>query len=630
MQGSRSTPNPLQTGLEWQAKGWGVTPIPYREKEPPRVGTTGAEGTDLSGADLWDIAEHGTHNWALRLGVHMVGIDVDDYNGKDGMLTFDSLEDRYGSLPLTYVITSREPGTSGVRLYSCPVEPDRQGLGRGVDVIRHSHRYVMGPGSVHPDTGQPYRLYRETPDGWVEVAEAIDLADPSSLPGRWVDLMGQREERAPGEGVEALPEGEECAELVRLSTVDPGAGSRHDAWASAVFNVVGKAAQGHTGALGVLARMRREFHDAIGGDRPVYSEFDRMVEGAKAKARPAEETCLGAGCHRDAWIVGEPIRRQDDPDTQPALDPLRYTRNTEHLGGLEMPALRWAVPNLIPEGLTIVAGAPKVGKSWLALDVALAVATGGKAMDALPAVEGDVLYVAMEDGERRLKERLGLLLGGAGWATRMHYCVKMPEEYRHDLIGFAEAWRKSVPDPRLVVADTIGRIRPPKRDRDADAYREDYAFLARWQEWALSSRLGLLGVHHTRKATADYFVEEVSGTNGLAGAADVVAVLSRPKNAQLDGVLKVTARDFPEADLSLTKAGPVWQVYDGPLVNPDLSGDMDYVVQTVLAAGPTGITARTVISQTGLNANTVYQYLARAVESGLIQKMSRGRYVAPL
>lgn len=374
MQGSRSTANPLATGLEWQAKGWEVTPIPYRQKDPPPKGTTGADGVGLSGPDLWDIAEHHTLNYGLRLPVTVVGIDVDDYDGKDGAATLRRLEAEHGPLPLTYVITSREPGTSGVRLYRCPVEPDRQGLGRGIDVIRHSHRYVVGVGSVHP-SGNVYRLYRQTPDGWVEESQWPSPDDPPYLPAEWVDVMGQREEREPGEGVEALPEGAPCAELIRLSVPRLVAGgSRHDAYASAVFNVVGKAAQGHTGALGILARMRDEFHRDV-KDRPVYGEFDRMVEGAKAKARPAEEACFGAECHRDSFMTGEGKPRQGGPDSEPTEETGPLWADLSWVNGGErppIPAPEFAARDdghclFYTGALNGVFGDPETGKTWLVM-----------------------------------------------------------------------------------------------------------------------------------------------------------------------------------------------------------------------------------------------------------------------
>src|SRR5712691_6266175 len=85
--------------------------------------------------------------------------------------------------------------------------------------------------------------------------------------------------------------------------------------------------------------------------------------------------------------------------------------NAVELMALELPEPRWAVTGLIPEGLNIFAGRPKSGKSWLMLGIAIAVASGGRALGQVAVAPGDVLYLAMEDSPRRLKERIGVLLG---------------------------------------------------------------------------------------------------------------------------------------------------------------------------------------------------------------------------
>ena len=71
----------------------------------------------------------------------------------------------------------------------------------------------------------------------------------------------------------------------------------------------------------------------------------------------------------------------------------------------EFPPVSWVVRDLIPEGLTILAGKPKLGKSWLALQMGLGVATGGEVLGR-SVEQGAVLYAALEDNLRRLKSRL--------------------------------------------------------------------------------------------------------------------------------------------------------------------------------------------------------------------------------
>src|SRR6476619_1531684 len=93
-------------------------------------------------------------------------------------------------------------------------------------------------------------------------------------------------------------------------------------------------------------------------------------------------------------------------------DLLAGIRNGAYLDNQTIPELAWAVPGLIPEGLTLFVGAPKRGKSWLILDVALAVASGGRALGAIDVERGRTLYLALEDSERRLQGRIRHLNGG--------------------------------------------------------------------------------------------------------------------------------------------------------------------------------------------------------------------------
>ena len=76
----------------------------------------------------------------------------------------------------------------------------------------------------------------------------------------------------------------------------------------------------------------------------------------------------------------------------------------------ELPPVRWAIPDILPEGLTLLAGKPKLGKSWLALSAALSIAAGGVALGTQPVAKGDVLYLALEDNARRLQSRARQIL----------------------------------------------------------------------------------------------------------------------------------------------------------------------------------------------------------------------------
>src|SRR6188472_2987328 len=80
--------------------------------------------------------------------------------------------------------------------------------------------------------------------------------------------------------------------------------------------------------------------------------------------------------------------------------------SAKELRGKKFPALKYIVPNVIAEGCTLLAGRPKLGKSWLMLDVGIAVAAGRFCLGEAKCEQGDVLYLALEDNERRLQRRI--------------------------------------------------------------------------------------------------------------------------------------------------------------------------------------------------------------------------------
>ena len=149
--------------------------------------------------------------------------------------------------------------------------------------------------------------------------------------------------------------------------------------------------------------------------------------------------------------------------------------------------VRYVLPRFIPEGMTLLVGRPKVGKSWWVLDLCLACAAGHPALGTLKAVEGDVLYLALEDGKRRLQHRLDKLLPtfSGEWPKRLTL-VPMGGWHRADQGGLEDigAWCKSVPKPVLVVVDTLERIRKPANGK-SPLYSADYEAVTGLQKIAL-------------------------------------------------------------------------------------------------------------------------------------------------
>lgn len=297
------------------------------------------------------------------------------------------------------------------------------------------------------------------------------------------------------------------------------------------------------------------------------------------------------------------------------------------LMGVDFPPVRWAVPGLLAEGVNLLAGAPKLGKSWLALNVGIAIAAGGKALGRIEVDQGDVLYLALEDTGRRLQNRLRLILGDEPAPGRLR--LETACEAMH--LGGEErlrAWLDKYPDTRLVAIDVLARIRGRVASSD-NRYDSDYAAVAAVKALADEYGVSVLLVHHVRKASAEDFLESVSGTNGIAGAADAVLVLTRSRNTA-QAVLKITGRDVEEAEHAMEFAPDLgaWQLLDGPASFYEMSDTRKAIVTALShteALGP-----KAIADLTGISHDAARQTLRRMIEAGQLDTDGNGNYFLPL
>ena len=168
------------------------------------------------------------------------------------------------------------------------------------------------------------------------------------------------------------------------------------------------------------------------------------------------------------------------------------------------------------------------------------------------------MYLALEDGHRRLQDRFRRILsGGAIPADISLITVATPSQA---LCAIAEFIARHAADQPLIILDTLGKIRSAKRPGE-DAYQADYAVGAKLKSLvAAAPGSTLLIVHHTRKAESVDFVDSVSGTQGIAGSVDFILALNRKRHAN-DALLNVTGRDVTEARIALTAdEGVLWRL----------------------------------------------------------------------
>ncbi|MFD1987981.1 AAA family ATPase [Mesorhizobium newzealandense] len=291
---------------------------------------------------------------------------------------------------------------------------------------------------------------------------------------------------------------------------------------------------------------------------------------------------------------------------------------------MRFPEAKYAVPGLIPEGLTILAGRPKLGKSWMAFEIAAAISANRICLGSYEPEQGDVLYAAMEDNPRRLQRRLDKILPAlnGAWPDRLTLTTSWRRLDKGGVDDIAE-WARNAGNPRLVILDTLAGVKPI---RTQQGYELDYAALEGLHRLANDIGMAIVVLHHTRKMEAEDPLDTVSGTLGLAGCADTIMVIAR--NSQ-GTTLYIRGRDVEEAEHALTfdKASCRWAIV-GAAAEVHRSEQRGAILAALESSdepmGPQDIAAATRQPVTNIKF-----LLHKMMEAGEVEKEARGRYLHP-
>lgn len=297
--------------------------------------------------------------------------------------------------------------------------------------------------------------------------------------------------------------------------------------------------------------------------------------------------------------------------------------NTNTVMATVFEPIRWTVPGYLAEGLSVLAGRQKLGKTWLAIDFSLAVATGGVAMGGVSVEQGDVLYIDMENGPRRIQRRIEALYGDERSRpdlSRLEWVTDAPQLDK-GFIPALEDWRQSVRQPRLVVIDVLQRIKPAGI-ASRNSYENDYSTFAPLQQWAMKSGIAVMALHHTKKGGADDPLEALSGSNGLSACADTTLVLDRDANGI---TLYVRGRDVEEKESALSFSGGLWTVR-GDAKDVRRTNERSVILEMLLAAEE-AMNPKDIAIAVSMPRNNVDQLLFKLAKEGDVQKAGRGLYV---
>ena len=243
------------------------------------------------------------------------------------------------------------------------------------------------------------------------------------------------------------------------------------------------------------------------------------------------------------------------------------TIDGESLMSLPLKPLNFVVDTLLSQGLHVLAGSPKVGKSWLALWLSVMVAKG-EPVWGMPVKQGTTLYLCLEDSTLRIQNRLFEITEDA--PANVHFTTQS------DILGkgLEEQLRTFFfehPDTVLVIIDTLQMIHGTNYD---NTYANDYRDLSALKRIADTHGIAILLIHHLRKETADDVFSRISGTTAISGAVDSSFTLLEDRRGSGKAKLSCIGRDIEYRELALERNGEnVWEMVTDSRTQPELLGD---------------------------------------------------------
>lgn len=321
--------------------------------------------------------------------------------------------------------------------------------------------------------------------------------------------------------------------------------------------------------------------------------------------------------------ISEELGLKDGQRRRSVPPPITHTGN--ELRSKVFPPVRWAIPGMLAEGVTLFGGREKMGKSWLALGLCIATATGGYALGKVPVEQGESLYISLEDNERRLQDRVITLTGEDTDLGMFHYAdgwLRSDEGGTEQL----DVFLTDHPDTRLVVVDTLKKIRPYTNGR-RNMYDVDYEAIEPFVGLASQHNTAIVLVHHLNQNPdpADPY-DAFSGSSGLTAAVEGILLLTRERG-QADGYLTVDGKDIKDRqELALG--------WDANVCTWTIQGDAEQYkvskerreIWDVVETADESVTPTYVADALGKSFNTVKKLMWEMSKDGQLRSTGNGRY----
>jgi hypothetical protein len=298
-----------------------------------------------------------------------------------------------------------------------------------------------------------------------------------------------------------------------------------------------------------------------------------------------------------------------------------------------LPPITQIVRGIVYEGVTLFAGKPKMGKTWLMLAMALDVTTGSTALGTRPVQQSEVLYLALEDNRRRLQGRIKKLLAGRQVPAGLYFASEWPRLDEGGLEALDKLLEEQ-PGINLVIVDTLARLKPRASGKRAQ-YDEDRDSVDALIPLADKHSVAIILVHHLREMDSDDPLDMIHGSAGLTGGVDGALVLKR-RRGEADANLFGDGRDFEnpvELALKWNASTATWTIL-GDAEEFGMSEQRRAQLRVLESAdkkplGPKVITERLNASGTEMKNGAVRELCSQMAKDGQIKNLGWGQYVIP-
>jgi len=348
----------------------------------------------------------------------------------------------------------------------------------------------------------------------------------------------------------------------------------------------------------------------------------RLSDTALSRGLPERESraTIASG-----WAAGFNNKKEIIEEGKPEPKQPKHYKTDRFIGGTieeilayKFPKPQWVVPNIIPQGLSVIAGNPKMGKSLLALQITGDFSAGKPIFGEIAIEKSRSLYLALEDTPGRIQYRLKK----QGIEANKLGNVFTDWERGYAGIEQLHQFMRDFPDTRLIVIDTLHKFYPMQ---DTNDYTETDRVMSAIKHFADEYQIAVILIHHTKKCnTSNDIFHSPLGSVGIIGAADTIIILNRKRGTDA-GTLHLTGRDVQEMEKAIKFDSNIcrWGVI-GNAFEVQVSESRQEIINLIEDVGP--MNPRAIADALGKNRETIRNLCWKMANDGKIIKVGRGLY----